>query len=70
MVGDKEALNEAIDQIESTFNIKIEENEYLGCEFLVSENNKKGWLGQPYMSKSLSKKGGDLMEKIQTLKTN
>ena len=33
-VGHKEAIDEATDQIESTFNIKIqtEDNVYLGCE--------------------------------------
>ena len=25
--------------------IQAEENDYVGCEFLVSEDNKKGWLG-------------------------
>ena len=48
LVGHEEALNEAIDQIEST-------NDYLECKFLVSEDNKKGWLGQPHVIKSLSK---------------
>ena len=46
MVGHEEALHEAIDQIKSTFNIKIqtEESNYLGCEFLVSKDNMKvGW---------------------------
>ena len=45
-VGHEEALNEAIGQMKSTFSIKIqtEENDDLGCEFLVSEDNKKvGW---------------------------
>ena len=60
LVGHKEAIDEATDQIESTFNIKIqtEDNVYLGCEFVVSEDNKKGWLGQPQMIKLLSKKFG------------
>ena len=35
----------------------------------MSEDNKKGWLGQPHVMKSLSKKFRQLMEKIQTLKT-
>ena len=70
LVGQEEALDEAIDQIESTFNIKIQtkQNEYLGCEFLVSERNKKGWLGQPHVIKSLLKKLGYLTEKVQKLK--
>ena len=48
LVGHEEALDEEIDQIKSTFNIKIqtEGNDYLGCEFLVSEDSKKCWLGQ------------------------
>ena len=68
LVGHKEVLNEAIDQIKSIFNIKIqtEENDYLGCEFLVLEDNKKGGLGQPHVIKSLSKTFGDMMEKINT----
>ena len=43
LVGHEEVLNEAIDQIKTTFNIKIqtEENDYLGYEFLVLEDNKK-----------------------------
>ena len=71
LVGHIEMLDEAIDQIKSTFNIKIqtEENDYLGCEFLVSEDNKKGWLGQPHVIKSVSKKFGYLTEKVQTPKT-
>ena len=66
LVGHEEALDEAIDQIKSTFNIKIqtEENDYLGCKFLVSKDNEKGWLGQPHMIKSLLKKFGHLIEKI------
>ena len=42
----EESFDQATDQIKSTFNIKIqtEEKDYLGCEFLVSEDNKKGWL--------------------------
>ena len=47
LVGCEEALDEAIDQIKSTCNIKIqtEESDYLGCEFLVSKDNKKaGWV--------------------------
>ena len=54
-VGHEEALDEAIDQIKSTLNIKIqtEENDYLGCDFLVPEDNEKGWLGQPHVIKSL-----------------
>ena len=42
---------------------------YLGCEFLVSKDNKKGWLGQPYVIKSIWMKFGHLTEKVQTLKT-
>ena len=66
LVGHEEALKKAIEQVESTFNIKIqtEENIYLRCEFLVLEDNKKGWLGQPHMIKSLLKKFGHLAEKI------
>ena len=47
-----------------TSKIQTEENDYLGCEFLVSEDNKKGWLGQPHVIKSLSKKWGHLTEKV------
>ena len=62
LVGHEEALDEAIDQIEFTFNIKTqtEENDYLGCDFFISKDNKKGWLGQPHMIKSLMKKFGIL----------
>ena len=71
LVGHNEVLDDAIDQIESTFNIKIptEENNYLGCEFLVSVNNKKGGLDQPDMIKSLLKKFGYLTEKVWAPKT-
>ena len=71
MVSHKEALDEAIDQIKSTFDIKIqtEETDYLGCEFLVSEDNKKGWFGQLHVIKSLSKKFGHFMENVKTPKT-
>ena len=50
LVGQEEAC-----KIKSTFKFKIqiEENDYLGCELLVSENNKKSWLGQPHMIESL-----------------
>ena len=60
LVGHKEALDEAIDQIKSTFNIKIqtEENDYLGYKFLFSKANEKDWLGQPHVIKSLPKKFG------------
>ena len=53
----EEAIDEAIDQIKPTFNsiIQTKENDYLGCKFLVSEDNKKGWLGQPHVIKSLQK---------------
>ena len=46
-----------------TSKFKTEENDYLGCNFLVLGDNKKGWLGQPHMIKSLSKKFGHLTEK-------
>ena len=61
----------AFESVFGTFSVKIqtEENDYLGCEFLVSEDKKKGWLGQPHMIKSLLKKFGFLIEKVQTLKT-
>ena len=70
LVGHEEALDEEIDQIKSTFNIKIqtEENYYLGCKFLVSEDKKKDWLGQPHMNKSVEK-FGHLSERIQTPNT-
>ena len=58
LVGHEEALDDTIDQLESPFNIKIETEEidYLGFEFLVLEDSKKSWLGQPNVIKSLSKK--------------
>ena len=46
LVGDDAGLNKAIEQIQSTFSIKIQENN-LGNEFIVSHDNKKRWLGQP-----------------------
>ena len=57
MVVDEEALNETINQIQSTFKIKIQDNdnEYLGCEFIVSHDNKRGWFGQPHVVESLPK---------------
>ena len=71
MVRDEEALNETINYIQSTFKVKIYDNnsDYLGCEFIVSSDNKRGWLGQPHVVKSLDKKFGQLVQDVSPTKT-
>ena len=70
MVRDEEALNETINYIQSTFKVKIYDNnsDYLGCEFIVSSDSKRGWLGQPHVVKSLDKEFGQLVQDVSPTK--
>ena len=67
LIGNQEAINEATKQISESFNVKIENEmqDYLGCEFKMSQDGKKGWLGQPHIIRSLEKKFGHIVEKMR-----
>ena len=60
VIGNKEIIEELNTKVEEVFSIKTEDNltDYLGCGFPLNKN-KKGWLGQPSIIKSLEKKLGE-----------
>ena len=51
------------------FTNPIYNNDSLGCEFIVSHDNKRGRLGQPLVIESLSMKFGPLVQDIQSTRT-
>ena len=69
LVGDQDAIDEATNQLKEKFSIKIEDeqNDYLGCEFHMSEVG--GWLGQPHIIKALEMKFGDILKNSKAYAT-
>ena len=47
--------------------IQDNDNNYLGYKFIVSHDNRRGWLGQPHVMKSLIKKFVHLVQDIYDL---
>ena len=47
--------------IQKEFSVKIQHNlvDYLGCEFHMSKEKTRGWLGQPSIIKSLEQEFGE-----------
>ena len=71
LVGEDEAVDQTTAQLQEHFKIKIEDsdNDYLGCEFMVSYNGKRGWLGQPHIVKSLKDCSGLKIEQLKSTLT-
>ena len=69
LVGNQDAIDEATNQLKEKFSIKIEDeqNDYLGCEFHMSEVG--GWLGQPHIFKALEMKFGDILKNSKAYAT-
>ena len=47
----------------------VDELDYLSCKIKLSDNNKKAWLGQPFLVESLEKKFVEQVMKVWTHKT-
>ena len=60
VIGHKESIIDLQERMEKVFSIKTENNltDYLGCEFHMNRDKMKGWLGQPFIIRSLEKKFG------------
>ena len=56
-IGNKEIIEELKTKVEEVLSIKTEEKltDYLDCEFHMNNNNTKGWLGQPSITKKFGK---------------
>ena len=61
IIGKKEQIEDIASKIQKVFSVKIQHNlaDYLGCEFYMSKERTKGWLGQPSIIKSLEQKFGE-----------
>ena len=61
IIGKKEQIQEFATKIQKEFSVKIKHNlaDYLGCEFHMNKEKRKGWLGQPSIIKSLEQKFGE-----------
>ena len=57
IVGTTEAVNEAIQILQQSFEVKAPTSleDYLGVQVIKSKNGEKAWLGQPTIIKSLEK---------------
>ena len=57
IVGNTEAVNEAIQILQQSFEVKAPTTleHYLGLQVIKSNNSEKAWLGQPTIIKSLEK---------------
>ena len=57
IVGKREALNEAIQVLQQSFEVKPPATleDYLGVQVIKSKNHERAWLGQPTNIKSLEK---------------
>ena len=71
IVGNDKAVHQAIKDIESKFNITMEETlgDYLSCEIKFDKNKTKAWIGQPHLMKKLKNKFGTMVSNLQTYKT-
>ena len=71
IVGTTKALDRVERELRKKFVVKIETdaNDYLGCEFIMSKDKKKAWLGQPHIVKSLEKKFGEMVKNIRSTTT-
>ena len=61
IIGKKEQIQDFTNKIQKEFSVKIQHNlaDYLGCEFHMNKVKTRGWLGQPYIIKSLKQKFGE-----------
>ena len=64
-IGDKEALDDAIEQFGKHFNLKLEYSlqDYLSCEIVFDEKRNKAWIGQPHLIKKIEAEFGELVKK-------
>ena len=71
LIGTNDAITNATEQVASAFNVKIEDEmeDYLGCEFVTTEDGTCGWLGQPHVIKTLEKKFGDDVKNMKVYNT-
>jgi len=72
VIGDKEAVDEFIDQIKSTnVTVKLEWGlkDCLSCEVAFNQQKTKAWTGQPHMVKKLENKFGKEVSGLQKHKT-
>ena len=57
IVGNTEAVNEAIQVLQQSFEVKAQTTleDYLGVQVIKNKNGKEAWLGQSTIIKSLEK---------------
>ena len=65
IIRKEEAINAAIKVLPSHFQVKDPASleDYLGVQIVQSDNDKKAWLGQPTIIKSLEKQFGEIVAK-------
>jgi hypothetical protein len=71
-IGTKEALSELIQQLkEKGLTVKVGKDlqDYLSCEILLSKDQTKAWIGQPYLIQKLEEKFKGLIENLQDYRT-
>ncbi len=70
-VGHKEAIKEAIKDLQKHFVLKIEENvrDYLGCEIAFTKEKNRMWIGQPDLLKKLERNFGDIVKNVKIPQT-
>ena len=68
VIGKKEQIQEFATMIQKEFSVKIQHNlaDYLGCEFHMNKERRKGWLGQPSIIQSLEQKFGEKAMKTRS----
>ena len=71
VIGDKEEVRQAIENIKSVFKIKEKGtlDDYLGCEIKFDTSKIKAWLGQPHLIKKLEKTFAEETKHVKTNRT-
>ena len=61
IIGKKKQIEDFASKLQKVFSVKIQHNlaDYLGCEFHMTKERTRGWLGQPSIIKSLEQKFGE-----------
>ena len=72
LVGNKEAIDEAIDDLKREgFTLKVEGSlhDYLSCEITIDKERKMGWIHQPHLLEKLEQKFGNDVKHLQRYRT-
>ena len=65
IIGKEEAIDDAIKVLQGHFQVKdpLSLEDYLGVQIMQSDDDKKAWLGQPTIIKSLEQQFGERVAK-------